>query len=187
MGSNAPIAFALLYGICVVALIPASLLTIAAGAIFGLGPGVLYSFSGAVIGSTSAFLMGRYLVRGLVQRRLSSSAEFAAIDRAVSARGRRIVFLLRLSPVVPFSVLNYALGLTRISLLDFVVASVGMLPASFVYAYAGKLTGETLVLAGQAVVPRNASYYVLLVGGLVATLAAVLVITRTARVALRDV
>src|SRR5258708_11841583 len=84
---------------------------------------------------------------------------FVAIERAVSARGRRIVFLLRLSPVVPFNFLNYALGLTTISVWDFVLASLGTVPGAFVYAYAGKVTGEALALAGQAPVPTKPAYY----------------------------
>jgi uncharacterized membrane protein YdjX (TVP38/TMEM64 family) len=112
---------------------------------------------------------------------------FAAVERAVSTQGRRIVFFLRLSPLVPFNFLNYALGLTTISLTDFLVASVGMIPGTMVYAYGGKVTGEALALAGQAEVPKNASYYVLLLAGLAATVAATTVVTRTARRALRDV
>ena len=111
----------------------------------------------------------------------------AALDRAVSAQGRRIVFLLRLSPIVPFNFLNYALGLTRISVTDFVIASAGMLPGAVMYAYAGKVTGEALALVGQAALPKNTSYYAILVAGLAATLTATTVITRTARRALRDV
>jgi uncharacterized membrane protein YdjX (TVP38/TMEM64 family) len=89
--------------------------------------------------------------------------------------------------VVPFNFLNYALGVTKISVWDFVAASAGMLPGALMYSYAGKVTGEAIVLAGKAEVARDASYYAILVAGLVATLAATTVITRTARRALRDV
>jgi uncharacterized membrane protein YdjX (TVP38/TMEM64 family) len=171
----------------VVVLIPASLLTIAGGAIFGLGYGILYAMIGATAGSTAAFLIGRYVARRTVTRRLASMPRFAAIERAVSAHGRRIVFLLRLSPVVPFNFLNYVLGLTTISVLDFTVASIGTIPGTIVYTYGGKVTGEALVLAGQTQVPRNASYYAVLVAGLAATVLATTVVTRTARRALRDV
>ena len=186
-GFIAPVAFMVLYALSVVALIPASLLTMAGGALFGLGRGVVFSFGGAVLGSTGAFLLGRYAVRRVVERRLATMPRYAAIDQAVSARGRRIVFLLRLSPIVPFNFLNYALGVTRISVGDFLIASAGMLPGAVMYAYAGKVAGEALVLAGQAELPKNASYYAILVAGLAATLAATTVITRTARRALRDV
>jgi len=187
LGAVAPIAFILVYWVAVVALIPASLLTIAAGGVFGLVAGALYALTGAVLGSTTAFLLGRHTFRHIVARRLASMPRFAAVERAVSARGRRIVFFLRLSPLVPFNFLNYVLGLTTISLTDFLIASAGMIPGTFVYAYGGKVTGEALALAGQAQVPKNASYYVLLVAGLAATVAATTVVTRTARRALRDV
>ena len=186
-GATAPIAFILIYAAAVVALIPASLLTIAGGAVFGLLRGVAFALAGATLGSVTAFLLGRHAFRSLVARRLERMPRAAAVERAVSAKGRRIVFLLRLSPLVPFNVLNYALGLTAISLADFLVASVGMIPGTILYAYAGKVTGEALAVAGQAHVPKNASYYALLLGGLAATVAVTLVVTRTARRALRDV
>jgi uncharacterized membrane protein YdjX (TVP38/TMEM64 family) len=187
LGALAPVAFVLVYSVAVVALIPASLLTIAAGAVFGLVAGVFYALTGAVLGSTAAFLLGRHTFRHLVARRLASMPRFAAVERAVSAKGRRIVFFLRLSPVVPFNFLNYLLGLTTISLTDFLIASVGMIPGTIVYAYGGKVTGEALALAGEAQMTKNTSYYVLLVAGLAATIAATTLVTRTARRALRDV
>jgi uncharacterized membrane protein YdjX (TVP38/TMEM64 family) len=186
-GLVAPLAFMLLYAVSVVALVPASVLTMAGGAVFGLARGIAFSFIGALLGSTVAFLLGRYVARRLIERKLATMPRFAAIDRAVSAQGRRIVFLLRLSPVVPFNFLNYALGITRISIKDFVIASAGTLPGAVMYAYAGKVTSEALALAGQAELPKNPSYYAFLVAGLAATLAATTVITRTARRALRDV
>ena len=187
VGPAAPIAFIIIYALAVVSLIPASLLTIAGGAVFGLIRGVIYALIGATLGSTGAFLLGRYVARRLVARKLNAMPRFVAIERAVSARGRRIVFLLRLSPLVPFNFLNYALGLTTISVWDFVFASLGTIPGAFVYAYAGKVTGEALALAGQAQVPKDASYYAVLIAGLAATIAATTVVTRTARRALQDV
>jgi uncharacterized membrane protein YdjX (TVP38/TMEM64 family) len=187
LGPAAPLAFIAVYAIAVVLLIPASLLTVAAGAVFGLVRGAAFALAGATLGSTVAFLLGRHAFRRAVARRLETMPRMAAVERAVSARGRRIVFLLRLSPLVPFNFLNYALGLTTISVADFVIASIGTVPGTIVYAYGGKVTGEALALAGQTQVPRNASYYVLLVAGLVATVGATMVVTRTARRALRDV
>jgi uncharacterized membrane protein YdjX (TVP38/TMEM64 family) len=187
LGPAAPIAFIAIYALAVVALIPASLLTIAGGAVFGLIRGVIYALIGATLGSTIAFLLGRYVARRLVAKRLAAMPRFNAIEQAVSARGRRIVFLLRLSPLIPFNFLNYALGLTTISVWDFVIASAGTIPGAFVYAYAGKVMGEALAFSGQAQVPKNASYYALLAGGLVATIVATTVVSRTARRALQDV
>jgi len=186
-GSTAALAFILIYAASVVALIPGTVLTIAGGAVFGLVNGAIYSFIGGALGSIGAFLLGRHGARRLVERRLDRMPRFAAIDRAVADQGWRIVFLLRLSPVTPFNVLNYALGLTAISLADFALASVGSIPSELVGAYAGKVGGEALALAGQAEAPKNASYYAVLIGGLVATAAATFLVTRTARRALRDV
>jgi len=186
-GAAAAIVFILLYVASVVALIPATVLTIAGGAVFGFVKGATYSFIGGAIGSTCAFLLGRYGARRFVERWLAVMPRFAAIDRAVASEGWWIVFLLRLSPVMPFNLLNYALGLTTISVWDFTLASVGSIPSELLGAYTGKVGGEALALAGEAEAPRNASYYVVLVGGLVATAAATFLVTRTARRALRDV
>lgn len=187
LGPTAPIAFTLIYAAAIVALIPATPFSLAAGALFGIFHGALYSFIGATVGSTCAFLLGRHGARRFVERRLAEMPRFAAVERAAAARGRRIVFLLRLSPVVPFNFLNYALGLTRMSLWDFVVAGVGSIPGEIVYAYWGRVSAEALAIAGEAEPPQSASYYALLVGGLAATVLATAIVTRTAQRALRDV
>ena len=187
LGVWGPIVFILGYAAGVVAFVPASILTLAAGAIFGIGLGVLYVFIAAVLGSAAAFLISRYLARGAIERRLTGNARFAAIDRAVGAQGRRIVFLLRLSPVFPFTLLNYALGLTRVRFADYLIASVGMLPGTLLYVYYGKLAGDVAALAGGAPVQKGAGYYAVLILGLVATVVVTVLVTRTARNALRDV
>lgn len=187
LGSAAPLVFILIDAAAIVALIPSTLLTVAGGAVFGLTRGVIYASIGSMLGSTTAFLLGRYVVRHMVAKRLAGMPHFVAIERAVSARGWRIIFLLRLSPVAPFNVLNYALGLTTISVWDFMAASLGSAPGAFVNAYAGKVAGEALALAGQAQMPKDASYYAVLLAGLAATVAATTVVTRTARRALQDV
>jgi len=186
-GPAAPLAFILFYSVGIVALMPSTVLTLAAGALFGIVRGAIYAFIGATLGSTAAFLIGRYAARRLVERRIAAMPRFAAIERAAVSRGRTIVFLLRLSPVVPFNFLNYALGLTAMSVWDFVLAGFGSLPGEVMYAYWGRLGGEALALADEAAAPRNASYYTFLIGGLVATFAATALVTRTARRALRDV
>ena len=152
---------------------------------FGLTRGVLFVFVGATLGSTLAFLLSRYVARRAVERRLAGNVRFAAVDRAIAVQGRRIVILLRLSPAFPFSLLNYALGLTRISLRDYVLASVGMLPGTMLYVYYGKLAGDVAALAGGVAPRRDAAYYAVLGVGLLATVIVTAVVTRTARAALR--
>ena len=186
LGVWGPVVFFLGYAVAVVAFVPGSVLTLAAGAIFGLTRGVVCVFVAAVLGSSAAFLVSRYLARGAVERRLAGNPRFAAIDRAVGAEGRKIVFLLRLSPVFPFSLLNYGLGLTRVRFIDYLVGSIGMIPGTFLYVYSGKLIGDVTAAAGGANVGKGAAYWMVAVLGIVATAAVTVVITRTARRALRE-
>jgi uncharacterized membrane protein YdjX (TVP38/TMEM64 family) len=125
LGVWGPVVFMLGYVLAAVAFVPASLLTLAAGAIFGLARGALFVFVAAVIASAIGFLIARYLARDAIERRVARNPRFAAIDRAVGAEGRKIVFLLRLSPVFPFNLLNYGLGLTRVRFADYLLASFG--------------------------------------------------------------
>ena len=185
LGALGSVAFVVGYAIASVALVPGSVLTLAAGAIFGLTKGVALVFAGATLGSAAAFLLARYVARGAVEQRLQGDARFAALDRAIGAKGRRIVFLLRLSPVFPFVLLNYALGLTRVTLADYLIGGVGMLPGTMLYVYYGRLAGDVVALAAGSHAPRGAGYYAVLLVGLVATIGVTALVTRMARSALR--
>jgi uncharacterized membrane protein YdjX (TVP38/TMEM64 family) len=184
MGGWAPVAFVLIYAAGTVAFAPGSVLSLAAGALFGVLQGTLYVFVGATLGSAAAFLIARYLARDWVQRRIEGDRRFAAIDRAVGEDGRRIVFLLRLSPVFPYNLLNYALGLTRVRFADYVTASLGMLPGIVLYTYSGRLAGDVAALAAGAEVERGTGYYAVLALGLLATVVVTVLVTRRARRAL---
>ncbi|HEX7126169.1 MAG TPA: TVP38/TMEM64 family protein [Thermodesulfobacteriota bacterium] len=185
LGSAAPAAFVVGYALATVAFVPGSVLTLAAGALFGLA-GILYVAIGATAGACAAFLIARYAARGAVERRLAGDDRLAAIDRAIGRNGRTIVLLLRLSPVFPFTVLNYALGLTRVRFVDYLVASVGMLPGMVLYVYYGTVAGDLARLASGTAMPRGVGYYAVLALGLVATLAATMLVTRIARRALQE-
>lgn len=186
LGYWGPVVFILGYAAAVVAFVPGSVLTLAAGAIFGLGKGIVLVFAAAVLGSSAAFLVSRHLARGVIERKLAGNPRFAAIDRAVGAEGRKIVFLLRLSPVFPFNLLNYGLGLTKVRFIDYAVASAGMIPGTVLYVYYGKLAGDLAALAGGSVVEKGGGYYAVLLAGLGATVAVTTVVTRIARRALRE-
>ena len=174
------------YVVATVAFVPGSLLTLAAGAVFGIVKGVALVFVGATLGASAAFLIARYVARGAVERKLAGNARFAAIDRAIAREGRKIVTLLRLSPLFPFNLLNYGLGLTQVRFTDYLLAMVGLLPGTILYVYSGKLVGDVAALAGGGP-PKNAGYYAVLGLGLLATVAATTVVTRTARRALNEV
>ena len=186
LGVWGPVAFILGYIAATVAFVPGLILTLAAGALFGLARGVAYVFIAATLGSAAAFLLARYVARRAIERRIEGNRKFSAINRAVAGQGFRIVFLLRLSPVFPFNLLNYALGLTRVRFADYVLASIGMIPGTFLYVYYGGVIGEVAALAGGVEVERGAGYYAVLGLGLAATVVVTLFVTRLARRALAD-
>ncbi|MBK7717277.1 MAG: TVP38/TMEM64 family protein [Gemmatimonadetes bacterium] len=186
LGPLAPVVFMLAYAAAVVAFIPGSLLTLAAGAAFGLGRGVVVVLLGATLGGSLAFLIARYVARARVAQAVAASPRFAAIDRAIGRDGRRIVFLLRLSPVFPFNLLNYGLGLTTVRFVDYLVASLGMLPGTILYVYYGKVAGDVAALASGAAPARGAGHYAVLALGLAATIGVTVLVTRTARRALAE-
>jgi uncharacterized membrane protein YdjX (TVP38/TMEM64 family) len=167
-----------------VAFIPGSLLTLAAGAVFGLLEGTVYVLIGASLGATGAFLVARYLARSRIEARLEGRPRFRAIDRAVSHEGLKIVTLLRLAPIFPFNLLNYALGLTRVRLSHYLLACLGMIPGTFLYVYYGKALGSLAAVAGGAELEKGPGYWTLFAIGLAATVAVTLVVTRVARRAL---
>ncbi len=174
------------YAAATLAFVPGSILTMAAGAIFGLAKGTLLVFLGATLGSTLSFLVARYLAREAIERRLADRPRFRAIDRAVGRQGLKIVFLVRLSPVFPYNLLNYGLGLTRVRLLDYVLACFGMIPGTFLYVYYGKALGSLAAVAGGAAPERGPGDWILLGVGLAATVAVTAFVTRIARRALRQ-
>ena len=186
LGALGPLVFILGYIGATVAFIPGSVLSLAAGAIFGLGEGVVYVMTGATLGSSVAFLLARYVAREAVEQRIAGNAKFAAVDRAVGREGFKIVLLLRLSPVFPFNLLNYGLGLTQVRFRDYVLASIGMLPGSFLYTYSGFLVGDVIRLAGGVGPERGPLYYVVVGIGLMAAVGVTLLVTKTARRAITE-
>jgi uncharacterized membrane protein YdjX (TVP38/TMEM64 family) len=186
LGMWGPVAFIAGYIVATVAFIPGALMTLAAGAIFGLIAGTVYAFLGETLGGAVAFLISRRLARENFERRLAGTPRFMAIDRAVAAHGRRIIFLLRLSPGIPFNFLNYALGLTHVRFTDYLVASLGMLPGALLYVYYGKLAGDVAAIAGGMPIAKGPGYYALLAVGLIATIVVTMLVTRIARRAVAD-
>lgn len=184
LGAWGPVAFIALYVLGSILFVPGALLTLVAGAVFGLWRGVLIVFTGAVLGSSSAFAIARTLGRDRVTAWLARDERMAAVSRAVAGKGVTVVLLLRLSPIFPYNVLNYALGLSGIRYRDFLVGSIGMLPGTFLYTYYGKVVGDVAAVVAGTSPPRGPEYYVLLGMGLAATVAVTVIITRAARAAL---
>ncbi len=186
LGFWGPAVFVAGYAAATLAFVPGSILTMAAGAIFGLAKGTLLVFFGATLGSTLSFLVARYVARGAIERRLADRPRFQAIDRAASRHGLKIIFLLRLSPVFPYNLLNYGLGLTRVKLRDYVLAAFGMVPGTFLYVYYGKALGSLAAVAGGAAPEKGLGDWLLLGVGLAATVAVTVIVARIAKRALAE-
>ncbi len=168
-------------------MLPGALLAMVAGFAYGPGWGMLVAWPASIVAGTCAFLLGRTVLRHRVQQIVSRSDRTRALDRAVGRGGFKLVLLLRMSPVAPFSILNYAFGLSSIPLRDFVVASViGELPGVWLYVYLGSIVTTATQLStdpGRWTTPQLAVY----TAGMAATVAALVLLGRIATRALRSI
>ena len=146
LGPIAPIGFILIYNLATVLFVPGLILTLGGGVLFGLGFGTVYVFIAATLGATIAFLIGRNFARDWVTEKIVGYPKFGAIDAAVAKNGFKIVLLTRLSPLFPFNILNYAFGITQVSLKDYVLGSIGMIPGTILYVYLGSLIGNIALI-----------------------------------------
>ncbi|MFT7462972.1 MAG: putative membrane protein YdjX (TVP38/TMEM64 family) [Pseudohongiellaceae bacterium] len=189
LGPWGPLALVGLYIVACVALAPASVLTLGAGAVFGVVQGTIAVFIGATLGASAAFLVGRYLARDWVASKVAGNPRFSAIDRAVSREGLKIVVLTRLSPVFPFNLLNYAYGLTGVTFRDYFIGSLGMLPGTLMYVYLGSVGAAAAGSAGGTDGAEDAGAaggLGLEVVGLLATIVVTVFVTRIASRALNE-
>jgi len=185
LGAFAPLIFSLIYILACIFFVPGAILTLGAGVIFGVIKGSIIVSIASTLGATCAFLVGRYFARGWVARKVETNSKFKQIDEAVGREGWKIVGLTRLSPIFPFNMLNYAFGLTRVSLRDYFFTSwVGMIPGTVMYVYIGSLAGSLAMIGAD----RNGksglewSFYVV---GLLATIIVTFYVTHLAKKALK--
>ena len=182
LGAMGALLYGLAYIAATVALVPGSALTLTAGFVYGPYWASGLVLVSSVLGASAAFLLSRTWLRPWSASRFAGSPVFLSLDEQLGREGWKLVFLLRLSPVVPFSVLNYVLGLTKVSLRGYVMASaVGMIPGIVLYCYLGSLMSSIgqLDSAGDSLAARFAFW-----GGMAATLVVTVVLTRWARRAL---
>jgi len=187
LGYIGGIAFIVIYVIATIAFIPGSALTLGAGVVFGVVWGSLYVFVGATLGAIAAFLIGRYLARDWIGKKIEGNQKFAAIDRAVAKSGFKIVLLTRLSPLFPFNLLNYAFGITGVSLKDYVLASLGMIPATILYVYIGSIAVDIANIGSDNQLPDPPIQWVVRIIGFIATVIVTVYATRIASKALAEV
>jgi len=186
LGPWGTLTFMLVYVVACVLFIPGLLLTLGAGVLFGVVRGTIIVSISSTLGATAAFLIARYAARNWVMNKIGPSPRFKAIDEAVAAKGWKIVGMLRLSPAFPFNLLNYALGLTRVSLRDYFFASwLGMMPGTLMYVYLGSAIGDLGKLSPDST--RQSPFeWVLYAFGLIATVLVAVYITRLARRAIHE-
>jgi uncharacterized membrane protein YdjX (TVP38/TMEM64 family) len=181
LGPWGPVLFVLLYIAAAITLAPAFFLTVAAGALFGIWRGSVIVFIGASLGASAVYMLGLPMSRSRLMARMTRDRRVAAVRDAVRGEGAWVMFLLRLSPLVPFNILNYALALSGVRYVDFAVALLGMIPAILMYTYYGKVVGDVAALAAGVSPPRGPEYYALLVLGLIGIILSTTLITRAAR------
>ena len=189
LGSVGYMVFICAYMLACILFIPGSVLTLGAGAVYGVVIGSVLVSVASTLGATAAFLVGRYLARDWVAGKIAGSEKFKAVDNAVGTEGWKIVVLTRLSPVFPFALLNYAYGLTKVRLRDFFFASwIGMLPGTIMYVYVGSLAKSLSTLGSDGEGSgRSGMQWALYAVGLIATVGVTLYVTRIARRALGSV
>jgi uncharacterized membrane protein YdjX (TVP38/TMEM64 family) len=179
--------FALLYIVACVFFIPGSLLTLGAGTIYGVVTGSILVSISSTLGATVAFLVGRYFARDLIAKKIEGNARFSAIDNAVADEGWKIVGLTRLSPIFSFNLLNYAYGLTRVSLKEYVLASwIGMMPGTVMYVYIGSLAGDLASLGAETAEAPSGAQWTINVIAFLATVLVTVYVTKIAKKALAE-
>ncbi len=173
------------YVVACVFMLPGSVLTLGAGFLFGVVAGTITVSVGSTLGVCAAFLVGRTIARGWVERRVSGNPKFAAIDDAVGREGFKIVLLVRLSPIFPFNLQNYGFGLTKVAFWKYALASwIGMIPGTIMYVYFGAGLGS-LARAAAGEVERRATQRVAFWVGLVIAIMVALFVARIAQRALK--
>lgn len=178
--------FILVYIGITVAFLPASVVTLGAGFVFGVVKGSLLVFLSAMLGATAAFLIGRFVARDWIAKKVAGNRFFSALDDAIAEEGLKLIFLIRLSPAFPFNLLNYALGLTKVSLSDYVLGTTGIIPGTILYVYLGSLIGDIAML-GTGEAPANPVVdWIVKILIFVTVVAITLYITKIARKALKE-
>lgn len=181
------IIFIVAYIATTVLLLPGAILTVGAGFVFGIGWGFAAVSIGSTLGASLAFLIGRFFAREKIEAATRDKPRFRKIDNAIGKKGAKLIFLLRLSPVIPFNLSNYFYGLTAVGFWPYVLASwIGMMPGTLLYVYLGSLGRAGVETAAGAPQGRTTAEWVFLALGLLATIVVTVWVSKLARNAIRD-
>lgn len=186
LGTWGPVFAVVFYGVACVLFLPGSVLTLGAGFIFKVVVGTITVSVASTLGACAAFWVGRTVARNWISQKIASNEKFAAIDDVVGQQGFKIVLLTRLSPVIPFNLLNYAFGLTKVSFPKYALASwIGMLPGTLMYVYFGAGL-RSLADAAAGNVETGTAGRIFFWFGMAATVVVTVFVTRIARNALKQ-
>ncbi len=166
----APLIYVAIYNLATILLLPGSLLTMKGGCLFGWWWGTIYTTIAAMIGAIIAFSIGRHFSRNWVQKKMEKYPKFKLLNAAVKKDGWKIVVLTRLSPIFPFNLLNYAFGVTDVSLRDYTLGSFAMVPATIMYTYIGSLAIDLTTMGTNLNAQTHIMQWSLRLCGLGATL-----------------
>ena len=178
--------FVPLYALWVTLLLPGVWASMLAGALYGTWWGSLIVFVGACLGAEAVFLLGRTWLREWARRRLADLPKLQAVEQAVSREGLKLVLLTRLSPAFPFSLLNFAYGLSEVSLRDYTIGLIGILPGTILFCGLGALAGDVARFGTVLSADADPFTWTLRVVGVLATVAVVWLVGRAARRALQE-
>lgn len=183
LGTIGAIAFIIIYITATLLCVPGSILALGGGAVFGIVWGAILVFVGGVLGAVSAFWMGRFFIRSWVMQWLTKNRYLQAVDRAIATEGWKVACLLHLSPVIPFNLLNYVLGVSKIAFKDFTFATlVGILPGVLLYTFCGSVVGDFTMLAmGMSDDSHNEIQFFVSIFGVFITLLLTVYLSRIAR------
>ena len=180
LGPIGYVVYVLAYVIVCVTFLPASPMTIGAGAIFGFVEGAIVVIIGATLGATASFLLGRTIMRRRIEAMAANNAKFRALDRAIAREGGKIVFLVRLAPIFPFAYINFAFGLTGVRTLPYVVATfLGIIPVTLAFVYVADAATRT------ATTDMDSTRLIINIAGVVIAILVTAFVTRLALRAIR--
>ncbi len=179
-------AFIILYALWVTLLLPGIWGSMLAGVLYGTWVGSAVVFLGAFFGAQAAFWISRSIFRNWIKARISQFPKFDFVQKAISRQGLQIVFLSRLSPVFPFSLMNFAYGLSDIKPIDYSIGLAGILPGTIFYCGLGKLAGNFSKFSEVLNNNQSSNYSLVSLLGLISTLAIIFIITRAATIAIQD-
>lgn len=186
LGWIAPVAFTALFALAVPLFVPAAPFLLAAGVLFGPVLGTLYGCLGNLLGGAVSFAAGRHLLRERVEEKLGAYAGFEAMNEALRREGLRGAALIRFSPVLPAWLINYALGVSPLGWRDYLLSAVAIVPTAGLFALSGAGLGDLAALERGETVSHGPGYYVLLAAGIVATIAATVLLGRRAQSIMED-